>query len=468
MRLLKEFSKSTRANVAIVFGLAAIPVVMAGGMAVDYMGASKSQSALQQAVDDAALAAGASDLDGQAELENLVDKFLNRNGSYEVVDKLTKIRVIKTSDKKIKVVAKGKVNTRFMGLVGYRKLKIKATAVVNRDFGNMELALVLDNTGSMNADGKLASLKTSAKILIKELFDNKGSTAELKIGIVPFSKYVNIGLENRDENWLDVEDDTSEEVTATRDITRQIPGSERNCGTRSYTTTNDGATTTSSYYACDYDYEVTGTEDYTYTVSSTWNGCVGSRDYPLNVEDRRPNVKIPGLMNVNCARPITKLTDSQSTLENEIDALTATDETYLPAGLMWGWRMLSRIAPIKDAVSYPKMSRKGYTKAIVLMTDGINTQKPLYPTHSSDGGDPATTNALTAELCTNIKNSGSNDDEKIVIYAVTFAVTDPVVKNLLRDCATNSSYYFDASDPFALTAAFRNIAKSLITLRLAK
>ncbi len=53
MRLFKEFSKSTRANVAIVFGLAAIPVVMAGGMAVDYMGASKSQSALQQAVDDA-------------------------------------------------------------------------------------------------------------------------------------------------------------------------------------------------------------------------------------------------------------------------------------------------------------------------------------------------------------------------------------------------------------------------------
>ena len=468
MQIIRKFVRSTGGNVAIMFGLAAVPLIGAGGMALDYMAASKSQSALQKAVDDAALAAGASIVEGDANLTKLVKKYLHKNGAQDVLDKITKIKVKTIADKKIKVIVKGRVNTSFMGLVGQSKLRIKALAVVNRDFGNLELALVLDNTGSMNADGKLNSLKDSAKILVRELFEKKGSGSEMKIGIVPFSQYVNVGVDKRGSTWLDVPDDTSEEITATRNVTEIVPGSERNCGMRTSTYTNDGVTTTSSYYGCDYDYNVTGTEEYTYTNSTTWSGCVGSRDYPLNVKDIRPRVKITGLMNTGCARPITALTEQRSKIDNEIDALTATGETYLPAGLIWGWRMLSKAAPLKDGVSYHKMERKGYTKAIVLMTDGINTQTPVYPTHTNDGGDATTANALTAELCTNIKNSGANDDQHIKIYTVTFAVTDPTVKSLLRNCATNSSFYFDASDKVALTEAFQDIARSLITLRLAK
>lgn len=468
MKLIKRFLNSGSGNVAVMFGLSAVPLIAAGGMAIDYMSATRSQSALQQAVDDAALAAGASDDDSKKALRKIVKDSLIRNGMYDSLDHVTAIKVKKRADKKIKLFVEGKVNAKFLGLIGHSKLDVSATAVVNRDFGNLELALVLDNTGSMAADGKIDSLKSASKLLVNEIFDKKGSTADVKIGIVPFNDYVNVGVDKRGASWLDVPDDTSTTRSGTRDVTRQVPGSERNCGNRTSTSTNDGVTTTSTYYACDYDYEVTGTENYTETVTSTWNGCVGSRDYPLNVEDRRPNVKITGLMDQWCGRPITKLTDNKSTIVNELDAMTPAGNTYIPAGLMWGWRMLSKIAPLKDGVNYNKMTQKGYTKAIVLMTDGMNTLLPTYPLHEGDGGDATTANDLTAELCSNIKNTGTNEKEQIKIYTITFSVTDPTIKSLMKSCATNENYYFDASDRLALTAAFEKIGRSLITLRLVR
>ncbi len=468
MRIFRKFAKSTGANVALLFGLSAVPVITAGGMAVDYMSAAKAKSGIQLAADDAALAVGAAKDMTAAELKTLATKYLVRNGSSEILDEITNIDVVKTADDQVTLTVTGSVNAKFMGLIGYGKLDVEVTAVVKRGFGNLEVALVLDNTGSMNNDGKLDSLKSSAGVLVSELFDKKGPSAILKIGIVPFSKYVNVGLSNRNAAWIDVPADST--VTGTRDVWGRVPGSESNCGDRTWESTSDGVTTTGTYYGCDYDWEITGTEEY--TTTSTWLGCVGSRNNPLNVEDSDPNVKIPGIMEsgatASCPRAITELTDSRSVVETEINALTATGDTYLPGGLMWGWRMLSNEAPLQDGVTNGIMSNEGYTKAIVLMTDGMNTQVPTYPAHVNDGGNATTTNALTAQLCTNIKNSGANDTQRIKIYTVTFAVTDPAVKTLLENCATDSTSYFDAADPSALAEAFKTIGKSLANLSLAK
>ena len=465
---LSKFLKSTKGNVAITFAIAGIPMVLAGGVALDYGQASHTQNVLQQAVDDAALAAWASDTESLEVLSKTVKNYLIKNGVREALVGEISVKLVKRGDKKLKVVARGKIDSSFMGLLGFDKMKIKATSTVVRDFGNIEVALVLDNTGSMLADGKMDSLKKAAKTMVDELYDKKGSSTDLKFGIVPFSQYVNVGVSHRNAPWMDVPADTETRETKTRDVTQQVPGSERNCGNRTYTSTNDGVTTTSSYYACDYDYAVVGSETYESVTTNKWYGCVGSRDYPLNVDDARPNVKIPGLMNVTCARPLTELTDNRSTVISEIDSLTATGETYLPAGLMWGWRVLSKAAPLKGGVSKNRMERKNYTKAVVLMTDGVNTLMPTYPEHGSDGGDYTAANKLTAELCENIKNSGSNKKQNIKIYTISFKVDDPKVKDLLKTCATNEKYYFDADDSSALTAAFEGIARSLITLRISK
>ncbi len=465
---LSKFLKAANGNVAITFAIAGVPMIMAGGVALDYGKASHTQSLLQQAVDDAALAAWASDSNSLHELSKTVKHYLIENGVNEALAGKVKIKMIRKGDTKFTLIAKGRIESNFMGMLGFDKMKIKATSTVVRDFGNIEVALVLDNTGSMAADGKLASLKKAAKVMVNELHDKKGSSTDLKFAIVPFSRYVNVGLKNRNQSWIDVPADTETHEKKTRDITEKVPGSAKNCGTRTWTSTNDGVTTSGSYYACDYDYKVTGTETYDHVTKTKWYGCVGSRDYPLNVRDAQPGKRIPGLMNVSCGQELTELTDNRNKIISKIDALSATGETYLPAGLIWGWRALSRVAPLSDGVSYKKMSRKNYTKALVLMTDGVNTLMPYYPTHGGDGGDQTVANKLTAELCENIKNTGKNEKERIKIYAITFAVKDPKVKKLLRSCATNEKYFFDAKDKEALTSAFEGIARSLITLRISK
>lgn len=468
MEIAKKFLGSKRANVAVTFSLAAIPLLAGVGMSVDYMSSSRAQSDLQQAVDNAALAAGNTDITVKKDLEKITKDYLEKNGAYGAVDKLVNVSVKRFGQGKLKVTAVGKRKNMFMALVGKRYTQVRAQSVVVRDFGNLELAMVLDNTDSMQANGKMDSLKTSAHALVRELFDNKGAGSDVKIGIVPFARYVNVGLANRNASWMKVPPDTSVTKTEKRDVQDVIPGSAHNCGTRTYSYMRDGAQVTNSYYGCDYNYTAPVTKDVTYTVSTTWRGCAGSRDYPLNVKDKSPNVRIPGIMNVSCPRPFTPLTDVKSTIDSEIDAMTTTGDTYIPAGLMWGWRLLSRAKPVRDGVPYNKMSKKGYTKAIVLMTDGKNTIKPSYPDHTGDGGDATTANKLTAELCTNIKNTGSGEKEHIKIYTVAYEVTDPDVKNLLQQCATNPKYYFDADNATALAQAFGNIAQSLITLRIAR
>jgi Flp pilus assembly protein TadG len=467
----KDFLKSTGGNVALMFGLAAVPMIGAGGIALDYMQASKAQNVLQQAVDDATLAAAASDVTEAAELKQLVESYLIKNGVLDIDLGTIHVKINQQGDTRLKVVAKGKYKTSFMNLVGSSKLKIKAKSVVARDFGNLELVLALDNTGSMNDSGKLASLKSAAHDLITELFDKKGSGTDLRVGLVPFSNYVNVGMGNRNAPWIDVPADTKVS-NGMVDQYGVVPGSEKNCGNRTGTTTNDGVSSTYTYWGCDYDYEVIG--QYESFTETKWYGCVGSRNYPLNVEDRNPNVRVTGLMNTHCARPIMELTDNKSTIDSEIDAMTGAYDTYIPAGLMWAWRMLSKPAPLNSGKAYSQMSKKGLVKAIVLMTDGKNTMKPTYPEHVSTYDSSAGTvdstpgNNLTAELCTNIKNSGANEKEHIKIYTIAFAVSDPAVKELLRDCATNPSYYFDAADGAALAEAFGGIARSLTTLRIAR
>ena len=71
-------------------------------------------------------------------------------------------------------------------------------------------------------------------------------------------------------------------------------------------------------------------------------------------------------------------------------------------------------------------------------------------------------NARTATLCQKVK------DENIVVYTVSFMVTNAVAIDLLRNCASDPSKAFVADNAAALSAAFGNIANSLMAFRLTR
>ncbi len=71
-------------------------------------------------------------------------------------------------------------------------------------------------------------------------------------------------------------------------------------------------------------------------IKTKWYGCIGSRNYPWNTLDERPSAKMPGVMDVNCSQPLTELTDNEKEVRVNINKMTDSGMTYIPAGLMCG------------------------------------------------------------------------------------------------------------------------------------
>ena len=67
----------------------------------------------------------------------------------------------------------------------------------------LNLALVLDNTGSMAQSAKMTNLKTAAHNLLTTLQNAAKTPGDVKVAIVPFATDVNVGTSNVNANWID-------------------------------------------------------------------------------------------------------------------------------------------------------------------------------------------------------------------------------------------------------------------------
>lgn len=156
----------------------------------------------------------------------------------------------------------------------------------------------------------------------------------------------------------------------------------------------------------------------------------------------------------NCPQAILPLTSDFDDVRTEIRRLFGTDNTYIPLGLEWGKRVLSRNAPFTEAGN-PDDTRR----IMIVMTDGRSTVEGLDSPYLDNSEDTETmaapvADANTATLCTEIK-----DDTEMFIIA--FRVNDTATRNLLRNCATSNANYFQADNNTALIRAFEEIANSL-------
>lgn len=457
MRLFKKFLKNTGGAVAVSFSIAAIPMVLSAGIAIDYVQASQLQSKLLLAADNAGLAAASSDETDAGKLEKIVEEYLAQNGAIKGNFSKPKITVVTLKNGNLKLDITTQMNTNMMRVVGREEMTVSATTVISRDFGDMDIALVLDNTGSMGGR-KLQTLKTASKDLVKTLHDSKGADSKVRIGLVPFADYVNIGMGNRKKFWADIPDDKTTKVKKTR--WRRKVVKKYNCSWKTRYYYRDGVRKSYKYQKCQYKYGPKFKETYWKTSKTVWRGCVGSRNFPWNTRDERPSLKVPGIMNRSCGRPLTTLTDNKQKIIRELDAMRDNGATYIPAGLIWGWRVISSGEPFNNNAKAD--GKKSHQRAIVLMTDGENTISPSYPEHY--GNNKTVANKLTSSICENIKNS----KEEITVYTVAFEVNDASTQNMLRGCATSPSHFFNADNSAQLTASFKKIAKSLALLRIAQ
>jgi len=458
-RWWRDEAGSTAVPVAIVLML----LLACGAFALDYTRASGAREALQEALDAATLKA-AKGID-DTKVQNDGVQYLTAN--IEGQQALTKVSSTFTvSQTAVIGKATAEVEPFFLGVPMKGPYKVSAQTEVKRAINSsLEVALVLDTTGSM-AGTKIATLKMAAANLVNKITSQP--KADVKIAVMPFAQYVNIGVSRRNESWANVPADWSKQVPAScKTIT-----SKTTCDTQTYSCTkyNDGVpyqATCSKSVNC----KTTPVDPpqttckAAYTETHKFSGCIGSPPYPKNVTDTDPYRLYPGYLDTTCGSEITPLTANEATVNTAITALKATGETYVPAGLAWGFNALSSPKPLIEAKAYDlKGPNVQPRKVLVLMTDGENT----LVMRASDGRHvaPSSTAKLaddyTAELCTNIKA------QNIEVFAVAFAVGNGKAKKLIEDCATDKDHYFDAADSSALLEAFDRIAQALQSLYIAR
>ncbi len=447
---LKTFTSDTKGNMAVIFAIALMMIMAALGVAVDYGMAQRAKVKLQNSADAAVLAAAKTGENNQPKLLNIAKKVVGTHDNDFNKPVATKLKIDQSGT--VQVELKTVYDTFIMGLFGRDTLNIGAIAEAPLSSSEpVNIALVLDTTGSMQGS-KLASLKTAANNLVDTLGTYKNPS--LKISVVPFGQYVNVGLGNRNAPWIDVPADKSSTGTPTCGWKKKVVGYQ-NCHIVHDTCYNDGTPYACSWQECD---EIYGPKEWkctTPTQTSKWYGCVGSRLAPWHQRVAYSGKKIPGLMNVKCGAEMRPLTGNMNQVKATINAMNAKGFTYIPSGLMWGWRTLDTNMPLTEAAGpYANKTQK----VMILMSDGANTRSKKNIKHN--GWNVASANQDMKKLCNKIKA------EEIEIYTIAYDITDPATKNRMKNCATDASKYYDASNAKALNDAFQSIAANLVKLRL--
>ncbi|WP_371395785.1 VWA domain-containing protein [Fretibacter rubidus] len=445
-----RYSRDTSGQFGIMF--AASIMMLIGGLAtaIDLSSAYAAKQRLQDTTDQISLYAARQQITDAGELTLAAQDYMDLNYPGSKGSRIKINSVTRTGDT-VTVDATNTIDTDFAHMIGYKTLDVRANSSATFAEKSIDIAMVLDSTGSM-AGSKMKSLKTSASNLIDTLDDY--DTAQVRVAVVPFSNYVNVGLSRRNAKWLSVPKDgvvtLPEKCEKRRDVI-----SKTNCRKVKSTCTNDGVTSTCYKTKCDIkrgpEYEVCFKPTYT----AKWHGCVGSRKEPLNEQAAYKGKKIPGLMGNICGTEMRPLTTNLKKAKATIKALDAKGNTYMPSGLAWGWRTLNADVPLTEAA---KGKAKDVEKVMILMTDGDNTKSKGGDWHEVNNGVQA--NAATARLCENAKN------DKITIYTIAYDISDADTRSLVKSCASAPAMYFDAKNASDLDKAFKEIGDSLSTLRL--
>lgn len=463
-----RFLKARGGNVALYFSLALIPIISVIGFATDASRQDAVQSELQNAVDMTALATTRTLSDqamSEEERKAFAKSFFVENFSRGEFVTLNEPMITFPESGSVRIEVTGTMSTVFMGLVGIPEMEIGASSRTKAGGPSvLEAALVLDVSHSMNGQ-PLDDLKTAAKGFVAQVLD--ATNSDIRISIVPFSHYVNVGTGNRNASWINVPADYTKSWESCYSeehhyIDAGCVHEDYECTYEEYDT-GETVTDICSRWNCP-DPDAVGADCTTDTYDFSWYGCVGSRPPPQNVTDDRWDIDVEGVMAMDgawCPPPIQPLTKDKATLDAAIDGLTATDETYIAPGIAWGVRTLSPGVPFDEALDDTTFTTKGGKRVLVLMSDGANTRS-RNTAGWPEGNDKDAANATTLAACDEAKAQG------IEVYSIAYRLTDAATLQLLKDCASDPAHAFSADNAADLMAQFDNIGSSLSELRLAQ
>ena len=314
----RAFRADRGGNVTLIFALAIIPIFGAVAAAVDYSRGNSARTAMQASLDATSLMISKEALDLQSgQIQQKAKSYFNSQFTRSDVKNLNLSFTLVTNgpgDFTVVGEATARIDTALAQVIGYKTMDLRVTSQVRWGFKSLELALALDNTGSMASKNKMVELKAAVKLLLATLKKNSRVPGDTKIAIVPFSTVVNVGTENADAPWIA------------------------------------------------YDSNIT---------KGNWGGCVADRDQPNDVKDTAPSGGGSLFPVADCGGLVKSLplTTNWSALESMVDTMKPAGMTNVTIGMMWGWHALSPTEPFSQG----QVDRPDVDKVMILLTDGLNT-----------------------------------------------------------------------------------------------
>lgn len=459
------FSRDRRGNVAVIFAVATIPLLGFVGASIDYSRANAFRTKFQDALDSTALMLSkeaASDTSTQ--LQAKAGAYFSALFNQPIIQNIQLSATYTTSGgSKVVVSGTGSMPTNFMKVLGYQNITIGGSSTASWGSNRLRVALVLDNTGSMADDGKITALKTATQNLLTQLQSAASVNGDVYVSIIPFVKDVNVGSGNYNSDWVYW-------GTAAQDPNR-TDNTSWDANNGSCSKSYFGWFYPSPRAAC------LAVNNATWTPSNhnTWNGCVMDRGYPQaasnlggnsgpdtvnnydtnvgSADTTKPASLWPAEQYSSCpGAAVMGLSYDWSGMSSLVTSMSPNGNTNQAIGLQLGWQSLVGGGPF----TAPAMDANyNYSKIIILLTDGLNTQDRWYSNQTS-------IDTRQASTCSNIKAAG------ITLYTIQVNTGGDPTSTLLQNCASGSDKFFLLTSANQILTTFQQIGTNLTQLRIAQ
>jgi Flp pilus assembly protein TadG len=457
-------------NFAVLTGVMASVLALSVGYGINVAQSYQLKSSLQNAL-DSAVTSTARDLTTRTidedDARKMVEAFLHANADPKfattdrfVLDKLVVDRTART----IEATAYANVNLAFP-LFSAKDPRVAISSAAVYSDKTIEVAMMLDVTGSMQKDGaidKIDDLRKAATNAVNLLLANQDpESPRVRVAIVPYAEAVNTG-KLASSVFVEVEGGSNLPPPIDAPIAASAKARPDNCATERKD--KDGKA----------DFSDDGPD-----ARRTYVDRRGRTKTYLAKVNRDDRVEV-------CPRAeLVPLTADIDKLTRSIEAFRANGVTAGGIAAQWGYYMLSPKwrSKIQDAgmgAGPADHNSRKVAKVAILMTDGIfNTafagvrdseewdeQPQLYQGTKS--------RSYAESLCANMQEDG------IEVFTIGFDLNNPKMgrsesdqaKGVLKNCSSpdtsSMKHYFEASTGVELDAAFKAIIKNVERLALTK
>lgn len=375
-RMFTKYLKDRRGNFATMTAIMSVPLLGAVALGVDYTEMSRQRSTALNALDAAGIAAARRAVEGATEEELVAyakDFFTANLNTLDPAKANVKVTLPTSAagGGTLKMAADFQYEPyffgAFMGLLGKGGGELSFHAETEIQLKNtLEVALVLDNSGSMDYNGsgtgkkRLELLKEAAKQLVDTIAQQavlmKQVDKPVRFSIVPFAASVNVGPQNKTATWMDVDGrspihhenfdwstmPSSKKVQLSGGVYYKQGsgwGSEAGQKVTRFSMFDDLKRITSESTTCSgWGSRRTCTTTYSYGSYAEWGGCVETRPHPYAYDNTPPSTATPATLFVPMFTPDeTDLRDSSYRYamgnwwaDSTTSSSSATRQRYMP------------------------------------------------------------------------------------------------------------------------------------------